>query len=259
MGPTEPPEAAAERLSTQADARPDADGEHRSMTTELRADPATDPPFLRPRSLWARGGAVALGLTWCLVVIAVGMFASIASPRGGWFYATLCFLPGLVVAGLLGGIRRRRDTMLVASALSLLLGSWMYAVAPPDHGRIRHVASEVDIPTLGWEPVDSYEHGTTWCLKGCPEMVYLYAGDTSPAEVAPGLDALLRDQGWVGGPQDPALGGEPSDYDPLARGSWSRGRWHIELTVPSDHYPSPWHEEVTARGLTPVEVAVSAD
>ena len=228
------------------------------MTTELRTRPATDPPFLRRRSLWARTGAVVLALTWCLVVLAAGMFVSVASPRGGWFYATLCFLPGLVGAGLLGGIRLWRDTLLIAAAASLLLGSSMYAVAPPDHGRIRHVASKVDVPALGWDLVDSQEYGSTWCLKACPEMVYRYAADGSPAEVAPDLAARLRDQGWVGGPQDPQLGPEPADDDPPARGSWSRGGWQVELTVPSDRHPSPWHEQVTARGLTPVEVTVSA-
>jgi hypothetical protein len=237
---------------------PDAGGEHRPMTSDLRTDPATDPPFLRTRSLWARGGAVVLALAWCLVVFAVGMFASVASPRGGWFYAALCFLPGLVGAGRLGGIRSWRDALLIAASLSLLLGSSMYAVAPPDHGRIRHVAEQVDLPALDWDLVDGQEYGNTWCFKGCPEVVYLYGADASPAEVAPDLDAHLRDQGWVGGPQEPRLGHEPSDYDPLARGSWSHGRWHITLTVPSDHDPSPWHEQATARGLTPVEVTFSA-
>lgn len=227
------------------------------MTIE-KLSPTADSGFLRPRSLWARGGAVALALLWAGAVLVVGMFFSVASPVGGWFYALLCFLPGLVGAARIGGVRRWRDSLLVATAVSFVLGLGMYDVAPPSHGRIANVAEDVGISRSGWELERTGETGNTWCWKGCPEVSYSYTAAESPEQAAATLDEILTEAGWVGGAQDPSFGDEPSEYDPLARGSWSRGRWRVTLQVPSTEFRYPWQEDASARGLTPVEVTFSA-
>lgn len=228
-----------------------------------RAD-ETAPPrdsttsFLVPRSLWARAGAVLLALLTVGVVFVAGMFLTVASPRGGWFYAALCFLPGLVTAARVGGVRRWRDTLLVAASVSFLLGLGMYQISPPDHGRIASVAQDAGIPG-GWEHLLTDEQGNTWCFKGCPQITYSYAAAESPDEAVARLDEMLARDGWVGGPQPRNLGGgEVSEYDPLARGSWSRGRWRVAASVPSTRFRYPWQEDAAARGLTPVEVTFAA-
>lgn len=209
--------------------------------------------FLRPRSVWARGGALALGAFWVGAVFVVGTFLGVASPVGGWFWALLCFLPGLVGAARLGGVRRWRDSLLVATAVSFVLGLGMYDAAPPSHGRIANVAEDVDLPA-GWELESTDRSGNTWCWKGCPEVATFYGVDEPPEQAAATFDEILTEAGWVGGLQDPSFGDEPSEYDPLARGSWSRGRWRVRLWVPSTESRYGWREAVTARGLTPVEV-----
>jgi hypothetical protein len=215
------------------------------MTIEKLA-PTADSGFLRPRSLWARGGALALGAFWVGAVLVVGTFLGVASPVGGWFWALLCFLPGLVGAARLGGVRRWRDSLLLATAVSFVLGLGMYDAAPPSHGRIANVAQDVDLPA-DWELQSTDLSGNTWCWKGCPEVGYFYGVDESPGQAAATFDEILTEAGWVGGLQDPSLGG-----------SWSRGRWRVRLWVPSTESRYGWREPVTARGLTPVEVTFSA-
>jgi hypothetical protein len=229
------------------------------MTTIDRATGAADHSFLRPRSLWARGGAVVLAAVWLVVVFAGVMFFGVASPRGGWVYALLCFLPGLVGAARLAGVRRWRDTLLLAVAAALVLGAWAYHLAPPDHGRIKHVAEDVGVPVDGWELVEVDEDGNTWCFKGCPTVTYFYAAEESSGAVVATLDEVLEGHGWSGGAEDRSYGrGEPTEFDPEALGSWRDGRWRVDLRVPSREHRYGWAEEVTARGRTPVEVTFRA-
>jgi hypothetical protein len=198
-----------------------------------------------------------LASAWLVVVFAAVMFLTVASPAGGWLWAALCFLPGLVASARMGGIRRWRDTLLLALGVALAAGTWAYAVAPPDHGRIDRVAQNVGVPE-GWELAEVSEHGNTWCFKGCPEVTYFYAAPGAPAETVAALDTILKDRGWTGGVEDRSYGGEPSEYDPEARAAWIRGRWRVDLRVPSVALRHGSDQEVAVRGLTPVEITFSA-
>lgn len=200
-----------------------------------------------------------LALVWVVVAFAAVLFLGVASPVGGWLYALVCFLPGLVAAARLAGVRRWRDTLLVAAAVALLPSVGAYLVAPPAHDRIRGAAEDAGLTEVGWDRVAVDERGNTWCFKGCPEVTYFYAADASPDEAVATLDTLLAEAGWSGGETDPSSGRAPSEYDPEALGSWRSGRWRALARVPSAGYRFGWSEEITARGLTPVEVTVTAD
>lgn len=191
-------------------------------------------------------------------MFAAGTFLTVASPAGGWAYAALCFLPGLVGAAFLFGMTRWRDVLAVAAVPSLLCGLLMYQSAPPDHGRIRNQAERAGVPVAGWELLATDDSGNTWCFKGCPEVLYFYAASGSPAETVATLGAVLEAQGWVGGARHPSYGGDPSEYDPLARGTWSKGRWRAELRVPSAAARFGWSATAQAQGRTPVEVTFRA-
>lgn len=212
---------------------------------------------LRPRSLWMRGGAGVLGLLWVGLVWLVGLFLTVASPVGGWFYAALCFLPGLFGTAVMFGLRWR--WALVAAGLgSLLLGTVMYLAVPPDHARIRNVAEDVGVPR-GWEQVDTGEYGNTWCWKGCPEVSYYFVTDGDPDEAMSAASAHFEDAGWRGGRTDPNPFGKPSEYDPLATGEWHDGRWEARLRLPSAASAAWWPGgEPPAPGTTRVEVTFSA-
>jgi hypothetical protein len=218
----------------------------------------TTPATIRPRSPWARVAAVALALVWVVIAFAAVMFFGVASPVGGWFYALLCFLPGLLGAARLAGVRRWPHTFVVATAVALVLGVWAYTVAPPGHDRLRDAAEGAGLAEVGWDRLGVDERGNTWCFKGCPEVTYFYAADASPDRAVAALDAVLEDHDWSGGAEDRAYGGPPSEYDPEARGSWRSGRWRADLRVPATAHRFGWSQEVTARGLTPVEVTVTA-
>lgn len=241
--------------------RPSYD-EHGDVATHRprppRQAPPDETPFLGSQSVWVRGLALLLATFWVAAVFLVGGFLSIASPAGGWLYATLCFLPGLVAAASLGGVQRWRDILLVATAASFLLGLGMYDNAPPDHGRIHAVAAQIGVPVDGWELEDSREYGDTWCLGGCPEVVYSYAAPGSPDQAVATLDAVLDEHGWVGGAEDPSSGRPPNDLDPEAVGRWSKGRWRVSLQVPSEESRHGHDADVAAGGLCPVEVTLAA-
>lgn len=211
--------------------------------------------FWRQRHLAVHALALVLTVVWVAAVFLVGSFLTVASPAGGWLYAALCFLPGLVGTARLGGVRRWRDVLLVAGAASLLLGFWMYQQAPPDHGRIRSVAEDVGVPVDGWQLVDESERGNTWCWKGCPEVVYLYAAPQGPTDALTTLGDVLEQDGWRGGAQDPTHGLARSEYTPLAYGTWRKGRWEVTLSVPAPASPYGWSHETAQRGYTPVELS----
>jgi len=225
--------------------------------TSTRHRPAAtqDSARLRHRPLWSRALSIVLGVAWVGVVFVVGGFLTIASPVGGWFYATLCFLPGLVGTAFLFGVTRWRDVLLGASAVSLVCGVAMYQQAPPDHGRIRSVAEGVGVPVDGWQLVSEDERGNTWCWKGCPEVNYLYAAPQDPADALTTLGDVLEQDGWRGGAQDPTHGLARSEYTPLAYGTWRKGRWEVSLSVPAPASPGRWSAETAQRGLTPVELS----
>jgi len=227
-------------------------------TTTPPPAPASGPARLRHRPPWVRVLSIVLSVVWVGVVFVVGGFLTIASPVGGWFYATLCFLPGLVGTVLLFGVTRGRDALLAASALSLACGFAMYQQAPPDHGRIEAVAEDAGIPVAGWELVGTGQSGNTWCWKGCPEVAYYYAADGSPGEAMATLGATFEEAGWRGGLLDPTYGRERSEYTPLSLGGWRKGRWEVELSVPPPAARFGWSAEVERRGLTPVEVSFDA-
>ena len=130
--------------------------EHGDVTTNQVTPPGPaapdDGPFLRPRSSWVRAAALLLALVWATAVDLVSGFLAIASYAGGWFYVMLCALPGLVAAARLGGVARWRDTLLVSAAAAFLLGLGMDSSAPPEHGRIRHVAEGVGVSTCRCGP-----------------------------------------------------------------------------------------------------------
>lgn len=210
---------------------------------------------LRHRSLWVRVLSVVLSLVWLGVVFVVGGFFTIASPVGGWLYATLCFLPGLVGTAFLFGVTRWRDVLLAAAAVSLVCGVAMYQQVPPDHGRIRSIAEDVGVPVDGWQLVYDSERGNTWCWKGCPEVTYLYAAPQDPADALTTLGNVLEEDGWRGGAQDPTHGLARSEYTPLAEGTWRKGRWEVSLSVPAPASHDRLTAEAAQRGLTPVEVS----
>jgi hypothetical protein len=227
--------------------------------TSIQHAPSTDRGLWRRRHPAVRVLAAVLAAAWVGAVFLAGLFLTVASPAFGWLYAALCFLPGLVGVARLGGIRRWLHTVVLAGALSLVLGSLMYLQAPPDHGRIAAAATDAGLPVAGWELVDSGESGNTWCWKGCPEVVQLYAVDTTPAGAVEMLDAVLEEQGWTGGEAAPRPGADTtSEYYPLAQGAWHEGRWRMSLRVPPPAARHGWSEEAAARGLTPVEVTVYA-
>lgn len=228
--------------------QPDTSTPHRPGATHA-------PARLRHRPLWARVLSIVLGAAWVGVVFVVGGFLTIASPVGGWFYATLCFLPGLVGATVLFGVTRWRDTLLVASAVSLVCGVATYQQVPPDHGRIRSVAEEVGVPVAGWQLVGDSERGNTWCWKGCPEVSYSYLAHENPSETVGTLGDVLEGDGWRGGAQDPTHGFARSEYTPLAYGTWRKGRWEVSLSVPAPASRYDWSAEAAQRGLTPVELS----
>lgn len=249
-------------LSTCADVERPSYDEHGDVTTNRLAPSGPSAPddtgFLRARSLWVRAAALLLAAFWVGAVFLVGGFLTIASYRGGWFYVMLCVLPGLVAAARLGGVARWRDTLLVATAASFLIGLGMYSSAPPDHGRIRHVAEDVGVPIDEWELLDEREYGDTWCMGGCPHVDYEYAAAATPDEAVATLDAILEERGWTGGADDPSINRTPNASDPLERASWSNGRWRIVLSIPSAEYRFAWADDVAARGLTPVEITFGA-
>ena len=232
-------------------------------TTAASGTGAYAPPgqggFWRRRHVAVHLLAVVLTPVWVAVVFVAGLFLTMASPAFGWAYASLCFLPGLVGLARLGGVRRWRDTVLLAGVVSLVLGWVMYLQAPPDHGRIEDRAADAGLPVPGWELVDSDQRGNTWCFKGCPEVVYLYTTTEPPEQAVATLGRLLEDDGWTGGETDWHVGSDgPSEYDPLASASWRKGRWGIDLYVPPPASRYGWSEDAQARGLTPVEVSVDA-
>lgn len=214
------------------------------------------PGLLEPQSLWVRGGAVVLTGLWLLVVHFVGGFFGLASPVWGWLYAALCLLPGMVGTALMFGFRRSRDALLAAVAAALVCGVGMYAEAPPDHDRIRHHAEDVGITVDGWQLVADDESGNTWCLKGCPEVGYYYLTAQSPADAVATYTALLDEAGFSGGPLDDSLG-RTSDYTPVAHEIWRKGRWRVEVVVPSDAYRDSWRLR-SDPDLTPVEITYHA-
>lgn len=134
----------------------------------------------------------------------------------------------------------------------------MYQQAPPDHGRLHGAAEKVGVPVDGWELVDVGERGNTWCFKGCPEVTYLYETGETPAQALATLAGQAEDAGWSGGAPPTQVGDAPSEYDPLARGTWRSGRCRVTLSVPPPAARFGWSLGAAERGLTPVVLTFTA-
>jgi hypothetical protein len=188
-------------------------------------------PLLAPRRWWVRALAVAVFLCWVIFAFVAIGFLTIASPAYGWLWATLGYLPGVLAAVALFGIRRRRDAAIATLALAALLGGFSFLTAPPDHARIERVADRGLAHLDGAQVVDRHERGNTWCFKGCPQVTYSIDSDLSPELAAAAVAASLRDAGWRGGPVRVPGHRADSEYAPLVHEQWSRGRWDATVKV----------------------------
>lgn len=210
---------------------------------------------LRPRRWWVRIAAVLGALVWAAAAAVVVAFSTVASAVFGWGYAALIFLPGLVGAAWLFGVRGR--ALVVAAVPALALGIVMHQWAPPDHGRVRQVAEDLGVGVEGWELVDDDESGNTWCWDDCPSVSYFYLAPEGPEQAVETFTARLRADGWSGGTPELWTRRPRSEYTERAIEVWRKGRWSVLLRVSSETYPPQWAKGADP-GLTPVEISYSA-
>lgn len=210
----------------------------------------------RPRRSWVRIAAVIGALVWAAVAAVIVAFTSVASASFGWGYAALVFLPGLVGAAWLLGLRGR--ALVAAAVPALALGIVMFQWAPPDHGRVRHVAEDLGVNREDWDLVGDDESGTTWCWDGCPAVSFFYLTPEPPKQAVETFTARLRADGWSGGTPDLWAERPPGEYTERALEVWRKGRWSVMLRVPAEKYPPQWATGADP-GLTPVEISYTAD
>lgn len=211
---------------------------------------------LAPRRGWVRTLAVAAFLCWVVFAFVGIGFLTIASPRLGWVWASLAYLPGVGAAVALFGLRRHRDTVITTLTVAALLGGCSFLAAPPDHARIEHEGDKALAHLKGATIVDHHQRGNTWCLQGCPQVAYSIDSDLPPDLASEVVAASLREAGWRGGPLRPGVQGGDSDYAPLALEQWSRGRWEATVTVLSQA-SRRLSEGAQTRARTRVEVVIS--
>lgn len=211
---------------------------------------------LRPRRWWVRIAAVLGALVWAVVAAVVVAFSTVASAAFGWGYAALIFLPGLVGAAWLFGVRGRALVAAVVPALAL--GIVMHQWAPPDHGRVRRVAEDLGVGVEGWELVADDESGDTWCWDGCPSVSYFYLAPEEPEQAVETFTARLRADGWSDDRSRLRAPRAPSEYTERAIEVWRKGRWSVLLRVSSETYTPQWAKGADP-GLTPLEISYSAD
>lgn len=210
---------------------------------------------LLPRRRWVRAAAAAAGVAWLPAGAAVVAFTSVASARFGWAYAAVIFGSGLFGAAWAFGVDPRAGAVVMLPAL--LLGVVMYQWAPPDHGRIRHVAEGVGVGVEGWDLVADSDYGNTWCWQGCPAVSYFYLTPESADGAVATFARRLAADGWTGGTLSSSRTGPSSEYDPRAVELWRKGDWTVLLRVSSASFPPQWAKGADTR-LTPLEVTYSA-
>ena len=217
------------------------------------------------RTAWLvvrRGWVRVLGVILAMVsvpaaAIVVAVF-SVASPAHGWAPAAATFAPGLLGAVALIGFASRRKALAASTAVALLLGIGMYQWAPPDHDRLRAVADQVGTSPL-WTYAGQEATGNTWCFNGCPEIESHYLTEQPTTAALNDYTTRLTRAGFTGGPVTRPAFSHPSKYAPLAEESWSKGRWQVEVRIPSNGYAATWRQSADPRArLTPVEVRISA-
>lgn len=210
----------------------------------------------RRRRWWVRIAGALGALVWAAVAAVVVGFTGVASATFGWGYAALVFLPGLVGAAWLLGVRGR--ALLAPAVLALALGVVMYRWAPPDHGRVRHVAEDLGVSWEDWDLVGDDESGDTWCWDGCPAVSYFYLAPEPPDQAVETFTARLRADGWSGGTPELWARRAPSEHTERAVEIWRKGRWSVMLRVSAERYPPQWATGADP-GLTPVEISYTAD
>lgn len=166
------------------------------------------------------GGAIAA--VWAVLAFFGVALSGLATVLAGWLPGALVFLAGLYPAGRLAGLRRR-TTLAVAGALSLLGGLALYASGPPGVSQLRFAAWQVGVPA-GWVQVESESWGNHFCFDDCPTHLRT---DRVPMPVGQAVDdwaAFLAAQGIEGRP--PELGDSGGDEERW--GTWHRGRLRLE-------------------------------
>lgn len=221
----------------------------------LSSPPERRSGVLLPRRRWVRAAAAAAGAAWLPAAAAVVALTSVASAQFGWAYAALIFGTGLFAAAWAFGVGPRVGLAVMFPAL--LLGVVMYEWAPPDHGRIRHVAVDVGVSVVGWDLVADEDYGNTWCWQGCPAVSYFYLAPESPDGAVAKFTRRLAADGWTGDTLSSPVTGPPSEYDPRAVELWRKGDWTVLLRVSSAAHPPQWAKGADPR-LTPLEVTFSS-